>query len=322
LKLGAIEDFENRDKLLDLQLFDSTYTVTIADGKVVAGPKTTLRAYVERMKAMDEGKPDNEKQRSILFLTGSSLDDVRRSPLLERVVEEGGREVLLLSDPMDEYMFASIRAYNIQRHGEDKKKNPVPERIPFVDLSRNENDLRFLNQDESKKHEQERWANRVEKLADWMKEAIGSSRLDRVVASTKLRRSPAIVTANEQGLTSNMERLVRAQTMRPQEQQAALRDHSAPTRVLELNPRHPLIRAMTSRFNTGHADDTLRQAAKMLYHTALVTSGYIDDEPEDLATTVYAFLSEALESPVDTDSVEAEGDEKANKDAEDEKDEL
>ena len=48
-------------------------------------------------------------------------------------------------------MLANIRAYNIQRRGEDKKKNPVPERMPFVDLSRNENDLRFLNQDEKKK---------------------------------------------------------------------------------------------------------------------------------------------------------------------------
>jgi len=306
LKLGAIEDSENRDKLLDLQLFDSTSTVTIADGKVVAGPKTTLRAYVERMKAMDEGKDDKEKQRSVLYLTGTSLDEIRRSPLLERVVEEGGREVLLLSDPMDEYMFSSIRGYNIHRPGEDRKKNPVPERIPLVDLSRNENDLRFLNQDEKKKQEQERWAHRVEKLADWMKEAVGMSQLDRVVASKKLRRSPAIVTANEQGLTSNMERIVRAQTMRPQEQQALLRDRKVATRVLELNPQHPLIRAMTTRFNTGHADDTLRRAAKLLYHTALATSGYLDDEPEDLATNVYALLSETLEAPTDPDSVEKE----------------
>jgi len=331
LKLGALEDTENRDKLLDLQLFDSTHTVTIEDGKVVAGPKTTLSAYVKRMKALDEGKSDKEKQRSVLYLTGSTLDDVRRSPLLERVVEEGGREVLLLTDPMDEYMFASIRGYNIHVPGEDRKKNPVPERIPFVDLSRNENDLRFLNQDEAKQKDQERWARRVEKLADWMKEAVGMSKLDRVVASKKLRRSPAIVTANEQGFTSNMERILRAQAMRPQEEQALLRNRNIPTRVLELNPQHPLIRAMTKRFNTGHADDTLVRAAKLLYHTALATSGYIDDEPEDLATTVYALLSETLESPVDSETVEADEkvDEKVDeKDDEkvdendDEKDEL
>jgi len=297
-----MEDFENRDKLMDLQIFDSTHTVTVEDGKVVAGPKTTLRAYVERMKATDDNKPDKEKQRSILFLTGRSLEELRKSPLLERIIEEGVCEALLLTDPMDEYMLASIRAYNYERRGEDKKKNPVPERFPFTDLSRNANDLHFLDQDEAKKEEQKRWAERVEKLAEWMKEVLASPQLDRVVASTKLRRSPAIVTANDQGLTSNMERIVRAQTMRSQDQQINM--PSIPTRVLELNPQHPLIRAMTTRFNAGHTDDTLRRAAKLIYHTALATSGYLDDEPEDLATTVYAILSENLDAPVDTDEVE------------------
>jgi len=142
----------------------------------------------------------------------------------------------------------------------------------------------------------------VEKLAEWMKEALDSPQLDRVVASTKLRRSPAIVTANDQGFTSNMERLIRAQTMRSPDQQINLR--SLPTRVLELNPQHPLIRAMTTRFNAGNTDSTLRRAAKLIYHTALATSGYIDDEPEDLATTVYAVLSETLDAPLNSDDVE------------------
>jgi len=329
LKLGVIEDWENRGRLLDLLLFDSTNTVSIVDGKVVAGPPTTLRDYVERMQAMDKDKPSAEQQHSILYLSGESLEEIRKSPLLERVVEEGGREVLLVTDPMDEYVLASVRAYSLGQRPEDKKKkdNPVPPRFPFVDLAKNENDLSFLNQDEKKKRDQDIWAKRVEKLAEWMKEAIGMPQLDRVVASTKLRRSPAIVTANEQGLTSNMARIIRAQSMRPQDQRAALQEsRNKPSRVLELNAQHPLIRTMVKRFKAGQTDDTLRRAAKLLYHTALASSGYMEDEPEDFSTTVYDFLSDALSAPVDSQSVEVpEDDVKADDDVKEdipEKDEL
>ena len=336
LKLGAAEDRANRAALLDLLLFDSTYTLNLThtnsnsnndeqeeEQEQQERAKTTLRAYVERLRARtrkqkqeqeqtgeDSSTTDEESQRrqrrkahQILYLAGASLDDLQKSPLLERAAGEDGREVLLLTDPMDEYLIAAVRAYELppdvldndtdngnDNNENEKKKTPKkPERYVFIDLSRNENEL-------EPETGQDRWARRVEPLAEWMRGAIGVPQLERVVASTKLARSPAVVTAGDQGLTSNMERLVRAQAVRPREQQAALdAARRAPSRVLELNARHPLVRAMTERLNTGRADKTLVRAAKLLYHTALAASGYADDEPQDLADTAYAILQELLD---------------------------
>lgn len=341
LKLGAAEDRENRAALLDLLLFDSTFTVNQSrssgngdsdtpgtsnnkeDNKDEEDentlPKTTLREYVERLRAQhgDEPTPPPtatteertaaarrvREAHQILYLAGASLADVQRSPLLERAVE-AGREVLLLTDPMDEYLVAAVRAYEIepdenafnkdnddQGNSQDGSNKRPPKRVKyiFVDLARNENDIGATDGQE------ERWARRVEPLAAWMRGAIGVPQLERVAASTKLARSPAAVTAGDQGLTGNLERLARAQAVRPPGQQAALdAARRAPTRVLELNARHPLVRAMTERYNSGRVDATLRRAAKLLYHTALVASGYPDDAPDDLAETAYALLDELL----------------------------
>ena len=321
LKLGAAEDPANRDTLLDLLLFDSTYTDAAeknnskgvaadeqdeqddeevrpfgAERPVRARQRTTLREYVERAHALDAGKSEKkQRQQCVLYVAADTLEEARRSPLLERVVAEG-REALLLSDAVDEHVMAAVRSYVPP----DQRGSKRPERFRFVDLARNDDALAFLSagaqdDDGEKAREQERGVQRVERLAEWMKEAVGLPQLERVVASTKLRTSPAAVTVNEHGLTSSMERLVRGQTLRLQEQQQLLEQvRRTPTRVLELNPQHPLVREMARRVNNGDTDARLRRAAKMLYHTALATSGYEDDEPADLAATAYSLLEDDL----------------------------
>lgn len=80
-----IEDANNRGRLAKLLRF---YTTSSPD------TLTSLDAYVSRM-------PNGQKQ--IFYLCGSSLDEIRRSPFLERLLE-AGYEVILFTEPMDEYM--------------------------------------------------------------------------------------------------------------------------------------------------------------------------------------------------------------------------
>ena len=85
LKEGAGFDFDNKDKLLHLYLFESSN-----DPEKL----TTLADYVSRM------KPD---QKSIYFLTGPSRRAVENSPHLE-AFRAKGYEVLFLVDPVDEIL--------------------------------------------------------------------------------------------------------------------------------------------------------------------------------------------------------------------------
>jgi molecular chaperone HtpG len=83
LKEGAGFDFENKDKLVPLYLFESS-----ADPE----KSTSLKDYVSRMKS---------DQTAIYYLTGPSRRAVEHSPHVE-AFNEKGYEVLYMTDPVDE----------------------------------------------------------------------------------------------------------------------------------------------------------------------------------------------------------------------------
>jgi molecular chaperone HtpG len=86
LKLGIHEDSTNRKKLADLLRYHSSEPGCIEE-------RTTFKDYVSRMK-------DNQKD--IYYITGESLDLVKNSAFVERVIKRGF-EVLFMVEPIDEY---------------------------------------------------------------------------------------------------------------------------------------------------------------------------------------------------------------------------
>merc|ERR1712071_416403 len=88
IKLGVIDDSANRSRLAKLLQFQSS-----ADKGYVS-----MAEYVERMK---------EKQDTIYFIAGSSLDEVKKSPFVERLVKKG-YEVLYLTEAVDEYAISAL----------------------------------------------------------------------------------------------------------------------------------------------------------------------------------------------------------------------
>jgi molecular chaperone HtpG len=85
LKEGPSFDFDNKDKLISLCMFESS-----ADAEKLA----TLKDYVGRMKS---------DQTAIYYLTGPSRRAVENSPHLE-AFRDKGYEVLYLVDPVDEML--------------------------------------------------------------------------------------------------------------------------------------------------------------------------------------------------------------------------
>jgi molecular chaperone HtpG len=92
LKEGASFDFENKDKLMSLVLFESS-----ADPAKL----TTLKEYISRMP---------EGQASIYYITGPSRKAVENSPHLE-AFKAKGYEVLFLVDPVDEILVQWVTEY-------------------------------------------------------------------------------------------------------------------------------------------------------------------------------------------------------------------
>jgi molecular chaperone HtpG len=96
IKEGVSSDYENKERLLELLIFESSN-----DPEKL----TTLKDYVARMK---------EGQNEIYYLPGESRSQVENSPHLESIKEKG-YEVLYLVDTVDELLTQSLHEYGGKR---------------------------------------------------------------------------------------------------------------------------------------------------------------------------------------------------------------
>jgi molecular chaperone HtpG len=173
LKEGVSSDYENKEKLLSLLLFESSH-----DPQEL----TTLKAFVERMKP---------EQNEILYLTGESREVIEKSPHLEVPVQKG-YEVLYLTDPVDELMVQSVHEF------EGKRLKSVTKG-------------RFrLGTEEENKQREEQLQEREKECATFLQAC--QQRLDPYVKQIRLSRrlvdSPACLITEEHEYSPHLERLL------------------------------------------------------------------------------------------------------------------
>ncbi|KAJ8631582.1 hypothetical protein MRB53_024905 [Persea americana] len=249
IKLGIIEDAANRNRLAKLLRFESTKS-----GSKLA----SLDQYISRMKP---------GQKDIFYITGSSKEQLEKSPFLERLTKKN-YEVIFFTDPVDEYLMQYLMDY------EDKK---------FQDVSKEGLKLgkesKFKDLKESFKE-----------LTNWWKDALASENVDSVKISNRLDDSPCVVVTSKYGWSANMERIMQAQTLSDANKQAYMRGK----RVLEINPRHPIIKELRDRVVKDPQDESVKQTARLVYHTALMESGFMLNDPKDFASSIYSSVKASM----------------------------
>ena len=142
-------------------------------------------------------------------------------------------------------------------------------------------------------------AQELAPLTGFLKEAYGS-KVEKVAVSHRLGAAPMVLVSSQYGWSANMERIMKGQAFADPKQA----QYMSSRKVAEINPYHPLIKALNSKVAAGQSDAVKDQAA-LLFDAALLQSGFAMEKPEDFAARLHRVLNQALDVPADA-SVEAE----------------
>jgi molecular chaperone HtpG len=243
LKEGMVEDHDNRTVLSDLLRFSSTRSKDLEQTQSLAG-------YFKRMPM---------KQKAIYYITADSHNAASTSPHLE-IFRKNDVEVLLLSDPVDEWLVSSLNEYK------DK---------PLKSVAKGALDLDDFASPEDKKASEQKEKD-LSELTEKMQSVLeGKAKSVRV--SLRLTDSPACLVADEADLGGNLERIL-----------AAMGQNAPDAKpIMEINPDHPLIRQL----DPEHA--RLGDWTQVLFDQAALSEGAPLPEPAAYVQRVNDLLTRA-----------------------------
>merc|ERR1712087_426640 len=300
LKMGCYEDDSNRSKLSKLLRFHSTKSEE---------KEISLDKYLDRMQ---------ESQESIYFMSGDSIDTMKKAPALQIFVKKD-LEVLMLSDHLDEPCLQKLADY------EGKK---------FVSIQKA--DVK-LDETWEEKKKFTKVKDMYKPLTDWWKETLttltekgamkeSGVKIEKVEVSKRLTDSPVVVVTPQFGYSAQQERVMKAQAFQNKDQLSTMSGR----KTLEIDPKHPVVADLLTKVKEDKENQAALDTAQVLFQTALIESGYDVADPSALVNRVYRLMSKELgvgpdaplkEVEVPEEEEEAEEEEEDDKDDEEKKEE-
>ena len=238
IKAGVQDMFGmNKEKLQDLLMFVSSH-----DDKY-----TTLKEYVDRMGDSKE----------ILYVPAESVNAAKYLPKMEKLKEQG-REVLILTDKIDEFTLIAMRDYS----GKEFK-------------SINSSDFKFSD-DKEKEEEVKKIADENKELIEKAKEFL-KDKVSEVELSNNIGNSASALLAKG-GLSLEMEKTLSEIT----------NNNDAPKaeKILAINPEHVLFNRLKSSVNT----EDFNKLVDVLYNQALLLEGFNVENPAEFIKNLNSLI--------------------------------
>ncbi|MXW19568.1 MAG: molecular chaperone HtpG [Gammaproteobacteria bacterium] len=243
-KEGVVEDPGNRDRILGLLRFASTSSDDDRQTEI-------LEDYVKR-------KPDDQKE--IYYIAAAGPAAARSSPQLE-VFTQRGLEVLLLSDPIDEWVVGHLGEYEGLRFRDITRGALAADELPGTAPVETADSIDGEDADA---------------LLKRMKSVLGDEVSD-VRSTSRLTDSPSCLALGEHEMGVQMQRILRATGQELPETKP----------ILEINTGHGLFKRLALREGDAELFEDL---TRLLHEQAVLTQGRDLDNPGEFVRRVNRLL--------------------------------
>jgi molecular chaperone HtpG len=173
--------------------------------------------------------------------------------------------VLLLTDPIDDFWLANTTEFDGRA---------------FQSITRGEVDISEVGNSTSDDKEPEIVLS--DSFVAKIRQALGETVAD-VRGSSNLETSLSRLVSDENGMDPQMERMMRMHNP----------EFKGGAKILEVNAKHPLIKAFNSKMETGDFDGS-EHFASLIHDSALVSEGEPIADPRGFSERIVAVMEKAL----------------------------
>lgn len=237
-KLGY-SDYGNHEKFLELLRFNSS----------ISNNTDELVSFADYAARLKEG------QKEIYYISGNSREALEYDPRME-VFKNKGVEVFYLYDPVDEFVFSSLRKY--KEYDFVSVENADFNRLnEFKDIEERKKPIEDLSKDDEK---------HFSSLLSKMKSILGDKVVE-VRESKRLIDSATCLVSENDTLSATMHKLMKL----------ANKDTASLKMIFEINSGHLLIRNLLKVFKADENDEYIKNITEQLYEISLLQDGNLED---------------------------------------------
>ncbi len=239
-------DFELKETIAWVSLFK-----WINDSKLITLDEYLENAFEKEVEIEKDGKKENIKQKTIYYIIAKSEAEALASPYLSQFKEKN-IDVLVLTDPIDSFLVQWFNEYKWSK---------------LVSITTE--DIELEEETEEKKKEKEEKQKSFKWLLDLAKTLIWDDKIEEVVLNDKLWDSFWALKTPKNGIDPQLEKMMKAMWQNVPKQK----------RILELNPRNPLVDSMKIEFDKDIKSEKLKDIVKYAYNQAILLEWWELENP-------------------------------------------
>lgn len=211
-------------------------------------------------------KKEKVKEKTIYYIIAKTENEAKASPYIAQFKEKW-IDVLIFTDPIDSFIAQSFTEYKWAKM-----------------LSITASDIELEERDEKSKKEIEEKQKDYKSLFDLVKTVVWDEKIEEVVLNDKLWNSLWALKTPQNGIDPQLEKMMKAmgQTVPTQK------------RILELNPKNPLVDLMKKEFDKDVKSEKLKDAINYAYNQAILIEWWELENIWEFIELTNKFAGEAL----------------------------